>query len=188
MPSKKKTHPADAANLDRIARADHFNVHLRVSPTVKINETAATLREAVAIADRINEGRAGRRAIIYAITSEGPPATVPVEMQVAAREAASAATQEAPTEVEVRAVPRAPRGRQVQAEDAARRGEMPSPPDFSAPTHARYRGKLAQLVAMAEAKDAEALREFQINPISSSPKAMDRYRNLALMALAAQAG
>lgn len=32
----------------------------------------------------------------------------------------------------------------------------------------------------------EALKAFPINPVSSSPKAMDKYRNLAVIALEVQ--
>jgi hypothetical protein len=40
----------------------------------------------------------------------------------------------------------------------------------SKPTHARFRTKLAQIVALAEAGDIAALQAFEINPVSSSPK------------------
>jgi hypothetical protein len=70
--------------------------------------------------------------------------------------------------------------------EAALRGELPPPPDFSAPTHARFRNKLAAVIALAEAGDLDGLRAFQINPISSSPKAIKRYRDLCIMALEAR--
>ncbi|MCA3512096.1 MAG: hypothetical protein IOC96_02465, partial [Rhodobacter sp.] len=62
------------------------------------------------------------------------------------------------------------------------------PPDFSAPTHARFRGKLEGLIALAERGDIDALREVPINPVSSSPKALARYRNLCVIALEARIG
>ncbi len=71
--------------------------------------------------------------------------------------------------------------------EAAQRGELPQAPDFSAETHKRFRAKLTQIVAAAEAGDIEALRAFQINPVSSSPKAMAKYRDLAVIALEARA-
>ena len=58
---------------------------------------------------------------------------------------------------------------------------------ISKPTHARFRTKLAQIVAFAEAGDIAALQAFEINPVSSSPKAMARYRDLCVMAIAARA-
>jgi len=70
---------------------------------------------------------------------------------------------------------------------AASQGQMPVPPDFSAPTHKSYRGKLAKLIAMANAGDIDGLRAFAIDPVSSSRKALDRYRNHCVTALAALA-
>ena len=64
---------------------------------------------------------------------------------------------------------------------------MPQPPDFSKPTHARFRAKLDQIVALAEAGDIAALQAFEINPVSSSPKAMARYRDLSVIAITARA-
>jgi hypothetical protein len=77
-------------------------------------------------------------------------------------------------------------GMRAQIEADAMAGKLPSPPDFSAETHKRFRPKLAELVALAKAGKAAELKKYKINPISSSPKAMDRYRNLCLMALAAK--
>ena len=71
--------------------------------------------------------------------------------------------------------------------DQAQTGALPLPPDFSKPTHARFRAKLAQIVALAEAGDIDGLRAFEINPVSSSPKAMDRYRDLCVIAITARA-
>jgi len=71
--------------------------------------------------------------------------------------------------------------------DQAQSGALPQPPDFSKPTHARFRVKLAQIVAMVEAGDIAALQAFEINPVSSSPKAMARYRDLCVIAITADA-
>lgn len=67
-------------------------------------------------------------------------------------------------------------------------GKLPEPPDFSAKTHERFRGKLAKLVEMAVAGDIAGLKAMQINPCSTSPKALDRYRNRCVEALEARAG
>ena len=67
--------------------------------------------------------------------------------------------------------------------DQAQSGVLPQAPDFSKPTHARFRAKLAQIVALAEAGDIAALQAFEINPVSSSPKAIARYRDLCVIAL-----
>jgi hypothetical protein len=70
--------------------------------------------------------------------------------------------------------------------DQARTGALPQAPDFFKPTHARFRAKLAQIVALAEAGDIAALQAFEINPVSSSPKAMARYRDLCVIAITAR--
>jgi hypothetical protein len=70
----------------------------------------------------------------------------------------------------------------------AQSGVLPKAPDFSKPTHARFRSKLAQIVTLAEAGDIEALQAFEINPVSSSPKAMARYRDLCVIAITARTG
>ncbi|APF36730.1 hypothetical protein BOQ54_04815 [Chelatococcus daeguensis] len=79
-----------------------------------------------------------------------------------------------------------PFGKRAQIEADARAGKLPEPPDFSAETHKRFRNKLAAVVALANAGDLNGLRAFQINPVSSSPKAIARYRDLCVMALEAQ--
>lgn len=68
----------------------------------------------------------------------------------------------------------------------AQSGVLPQAPNFSKPTHARFRTKLAQVVALAEAGDIAALQAFEINPVSSSPKAIARYRDLCVFAIAAR--
>lgn len=80
-----------------------------------------------------------------------------------------------------------PLGKRAAILAAAEAGTLPEPPDFSAKTHARFRAKLAEIVTAADAKDLDALRAFEINPISSSPKAMAKYRDLCVIALEAQA-
>ncbi|QYK41067.1 MAG: hypothetical protein KF887_17010 [Paracoccaceae bacterium] len=89
---------------------------------------------------------------------------------------------------ETEAAPSAPRRRRdADLEAKARQGELPPPPDFSAPTHARFRAKLAALVELAGKADVSGLRAISINPVSSSPKALTRYRDLAVLAIEAQA-
>jgi hypothetical protein len=95
---------------------------------------------------------------------------------------------EAEAASEPAAAPTGPRRRRdADLEAKARQGELPPPPDFSAPTHARFRNKLEGLIALAEEGDAEALMAVAINPVSSSPKALARYRDLCLIAIAARA-
>ncbi|MCP6582410.1 hypothetical protein NL505_28690, partial [Klebsiella pneumoniae] len=61
-----------------------------------------------------------------------------------------------------------PLGKRAAALAAAQRGELPAAPDFSAATHTRFRSRLAEIVAMAEAGDIAGLRAVVINPISTS--------------------
>lgn len=61
-------------------------------------------------------------------------------------------------------------------------------PDFSAKTHTRFRPKLAAVVAMVEARDIEGLRNFHMNPSSTSPRAIMRYRDKAIAAIEASQG
>lgn len=78
---------------------------------------------------------------------------------------------------------RARDGKRAAVEAAAREGKLPEPPDFSAETHKRFRPKLAKLTEMAKAGDIEGLRAMEINPVSTSPRAMQRYRDLCVIAL-----
>jgi hypothetical protein len=80
-----------------------------------------------------------------------------------------------------------PMGKRAAILAAAQGGTIPAAPDFSAPTHARFRKKLAEVVAMVEAGNIEGLKAFPIKPVSSSPKAIARYRDLAVIALEAKA-
>ena len=71
--------------------------------------------------------------------------------------------------------------------DHAQTNALPQPPDFSKPTRARFHGKLAQIVALVEAGDIAGLQAFEINPVSSSAKALARYRDFCLIAIGARA-
>lgn len=86
-------------------------------------------------------------------------------------------------EEEPKALPAPVVGKRQAILDLAHTGALPRAPDFSKPTHARFRAKLAQIVALAEADDIAALQAFEINLVSSSPKAMARYRLLCVVAL-----
>lgn len=73
------------------------------------------------------------------------------------------------------------------AEQMAEKGKVPPALDFSAPTHARFRDALTEVVKAAKAGDVKALGAVKINPVSSSPKALDRYRKLCIKAVKAAA-
>ena len=86
-------------------------------------------------------------------------------------------------EEEPKAAPAPVVGKRQAILDQAQAGALPTAPDFSKPTHARFRTKLAQIVALAEAGDIAALLAFKINPVSCRPKATTRCRDLCVMAL-----
>jgi hypothetical protein len=71
--------------------------------------------------------------------------------------------------------------------EVAAAGIMPPAPDFSAETHRRFRKRLSEVEALAKAGDLKGLRAYAINPVSSSPRAIDRYRRAAIAALEARA-
>lgn len=77
-------------------------------------------------------------------------------------------------------------GKRAQAIASAEAGKLPSPPDFSAETHTRFRPRLAELVSLVKKGDIKALEAFEIKAVSTSPKAMARYRDLAVVALKAK--
>jgi hypothetical protein len=108
------------------------------------------------------------------------------------RTIASASDDQAPiqlTEPERATSPISPKpGKRKAVIEQAQAGALPASPDFSKPTHARFQAKLAKLVALAEAGDVEGLKAIEINPVSTSPKAMARYRDLAVMALCSREG
>ena len=91
-------------------------------------------------------------------------------------------------EEEPKAAPAPVVGKRKAILDQVQTGALPQAPDFSKPTHARFRVKLAQIVALAEAGDIAALQAFEINSVSSSPKAMARYRDLCVIAITARMG
>ncbi len=80
---------------------------------------------------------------------------------------------------------KAPAGQRAKIAADAANGIVPAAPDFSAETHKRFRPKLAQVVALVAAKDIAGLEAFEINPVSSSPKAIAKFRDLAVIALKA---
>jgi hypothetical protein len=168
------------------------------------NVAAAAERFERLLAARIGTDRAPKavKAILTAPGFETAEGRLVAEIDAcepdaAAEPAAPPVTQEQAAEpapvversAEPAPAPSAPRRRRdADIEAKARQGELPPPPDFSAPTHARFRTKLAALVELAGEADATGLRAIQINPVSSSPKALACYRDLAVMAIEARMG
>lgn len=280
---KRKMHPADIADRERIAEAVEFTAFLRLGPHHKIVERAQTLAGAALLANHIEDQHPGRKALVYAVLANGVSIPVPADMRQAAlnpatenedmtskplsaiqiaqltaivtgggfkransRDAAvkrflkvageagvkaaegflgmpfdkaceelraevealkadaivadlqKKSSRKAAVKVATGAAPEAPAkaekpakakplGKRAAILEAAQRGELPPVPDFSAETHKRFRPKLAKVVEMVEAGDIEGLKAFHINPVSSSPKAIARYRDLAIIALEARA-
>lgn len=112
------------------------------------------------------------------------PADKPAKAAKAGKPAKADKPAKAPKPPKVEAVKYSKR---ATVEQAAARGILPSAPNFMAETHARYRKKLAAIVAMVEAGDVAQLESLSIPLYSSSPRAMARYRDLAVVALKAQA-
>jgi hypothetical protein len=67
-------------------------------------------------------------------------------------------------------------------------GELPEPPDLSAPsTSPSDRKELAALTSLVEAGDIEGLRAYGIRPYYAGAIKLDRYRQCAVIALEARA-
>jgi len=65
-------------------------------------------------------------------------------------------------------------------------GEMPTPPDFSSASYAPDRKRLQELVDLADAGDAAALRAYAIKVYSAALEC-DRFRHRAILAIEARA-
>jgi len=176
-----KTKALTAAQIDTLAQ------HLSETPiepatsAKKAGDTFARL-----LAARIGAERAALSftSIMTAATADQAEARLTLVLDYGNTETAGEAI---PTVDEMpKAAAAAIIGKRQAILDQAQTGALPQEPDFSKPTHARFRAKLAQIVALAEAGDIAALQAFEINPVSSSPKARARYRDLALIAILAR--
>ncbi|MEP9370609.1 hypothetical protein [Mesorhizobium sp. KR1-2] len=184
----KKIHPADQADLDAIAQATHFVVHMRRGPADVFKQEAPTLAEAIVIAGQVRAENKGRDCLIYAITPEGNSIPVPKAMQRAIgglQTADAGPGPQDPTAPASKPARARPKSRRAEIAENAAMGVLPPAPDFSAETHRRFRGKLAEIVKLIEAGDVAALKAIEIKTYSSSPKALDSFRNLTVMALEA---
>jgi hypothetical protein len=203
----RKPHPADIANAAIVAAAVRFDIALFLGAGRYATGTAATLDEARDVAGHMEAmHRNGRRPLIYGVTADGRSGLVtdnlfnpstkvpdmikrsPIKAKKAKAKKAKPAAKtktKAPSKIVAKANGR-PLGKRAAVEAAAREGKLPSPPDFSAETHKRFRNKLEAVVELAKSGNISGLRKFEINPIGSSPKAIARYRDLCLMALEAK--
>lgn len=80
-----------------------------------------------------------------------------------------------------------PLSKRAQLLADAEAGKLPPVPNFTAETHAPFRNRLKALVELVKAKDVRGLQAVEIKPYQTSRKAMFKYRNLAVIALKAQA-
>jgi hypothetical protein len=177
-------HPADLSDIEKIAQATHFTIHLRSGPHDKVTKQAKTLAAAVRAADNLGKTGSGKRPMIYAVTADEMTVHVPAAMIAQARQEGATG----PRRAAGKAKGARPQGRRAEIAENAANGILPPMPDFSAETHKRFRGKLAEIVKLAEAGDVAALKAIEIKTYSSSPKAMAGYRDLAVMAIEARAG
>jgi len=207
----KKIHPADMAHAKAAAEAVRFDIALFAGG--KYHTAAAqTYEEACAEAARLAAKHpTSRRPLIYGITRDGRAGLITPAIMAIMKETTMTTTKKT-TKTQTPKAAKAPKakkaveakpakapangnaekparklGKRAQIEADAQPGKLPSAPDFSAPTHERFRPKLAEVVALAKAGDSKGLRAYKINPVSSSPKAILRYRDLCVTALEAKA-
>lgn len=166
---------------------------------IAADKAAAYLGHDFELAEHMVFERINGAASIPQVQAASPQ---PADQETAMEAAAEATTKprkrnraalETVAEARAEKAPKAPKadkpaaGKRAAILEAAQRGELPTPPDFSAETHKRFRPKLAAVVALVEAGAIEELEAFAINPVSSSPKAIAKYRDLAVIALKARA-
>jgi len=177
-----KTKALTAAQIDTLAQRLSETPIEPATSAKKAGDNLARL-----LAAKIGNDRAALAftSIMTAATAEQAEARLTLVLDYGNTEPASEA---APAIEELKAGTAPVIGKRQAILDQAQSGVLPQVPDFSKPTHARFRAKLAQVVALADAGDIEALRAFEINPVSSSPKAIARYRDLCVVAIAAQMG
>ena len=197
----KKPHPADVANSNIVAAAVRFDIALFIGAGRYAKDSAATLDEArIKAARLVAENPNGRLPLIYGITADGRSGLVTpassatnqtrtenemTKKAKAKKPAAKKAAANGNGKAEARRHPTG-MGKRAAIEAAAREGKLPTVPDFSADTHKRFRPLLAEVVALAKAGEIAKLRKVEIKPISSSPKAIQRYRDLCVIALSAK--
>ncbi len=182
-----KLKPLTAAQIDMLAQR---LCETPITPSVSAKKAGDTLAQLLVAG--IGTDRAARAftSVMTAATFEQAEARLTLVLDYGNTEPADDAADgivPAPADQLVTAIAPAI-GKRKAILDQAQTGALPQAPDFSKPTHARFRTKLAQIVALAEAGDIAGLQAFEINPVSSSPKAMARYRDLCVIAITARAG
>ena len=177
-----KTKPLTAAQIDTLAQRLS---EMPIAPSVGATKAGDNLARLLVAG--IGEERAALAftSIMSAATAEQAEARLTLVLEYGNSEPAG---EPIPASVDQTAAAITPViGKRQAIRDQAQSGALPEAPDFSKPTHARFRAKLAQIVALAEAGDIASLQAFEINPVSSSPRAMARYRDLCVITITARA-
>lgn len=212
MRQTAKPHATDVRDQGYVAEAIYFTAFCQRGPhdrrraqvDVVDGDRDGALTDTKAKAQAL-ANEMGKAALVYAVTAAGRSAHVtsiypeavggPTTMKTAtptptAYASKSAATKAAPAvkkavaaAVAKAAAPAAGKRAQVLAD--AQAGKVPTAPDFSADTHKRYRAQLERVQAMVAARDVKGLKAEEIKTSGSSGKALDRYRQLAVVALEA---
>ena len=177
-----KTKSLTAAQIDTLAQRLSETPIAPSTSAKKASDSLARL-----LAAQIGNERAALAftSIMTAATAEQAEARLTLVLDYGNTEPAAEA---APGQQEPKAANAPVIGKRQAILNQAQSGVLPQAPDFSKPTHARFRTKLAQIVALAEAGDIAALQAFEINPVSSSPKAIARYRDLCVIAITSRMG
>ncbi|RUU97858.1 hypothetical protein EOB36_25490 [Mesorhizobium sp. M6A.T.Cr.TU.017.01.1.1] len=173
---------ADAYNAEVSANATRFAASLFLGRGKFANAEANTREEIDAAAAQLSADNpnATAKPIIVAFDATGNQTVVSGKPHKAPK------AEKAPKAAKAPKADKPAGGKRAEILASAEAGTLPAKPDFSAATHGRFRKKLDEIIALVEAGDIKALKAYPINPISSSSKAMDRYRNLAVTALEAQ--
>lgn len=190
MTDEERTEAAEAEAVLRECGQDDGMAGLTTSAEEMIArdiEAAEAAENAAAAEAAANAPRAADPATDGILAAKAE-ARARAERKASERAAKQAARAEdyARRAAEADAEARSGRGFWRAAEEAVARSELPPAPDFSAPTHAPYRKKLQRLIELAQAGDAAGLRAVQINPTSTSPKTLIRWRDLAVRAIEAR--
>lgn len=177
-----KTKPLTAAQIDTLAQRLSETPIEPATSAKKAGDNLARL-----LAAQVGNDRAALAftSIMTAATAEQAEARLTLVLEYGNIEPVG---ETAPAANEPKAATAPVIGKRQAILDQAQSGVLPTAPDFSKPTHARFRAKLAQIVELAEAGDIAALQAFEINPVSSSPKAIKRYRDLCVIAIIARTG
>lgn len=182
-PKKESTMTSTEMNNDK--RAAALDIAAAEAPAPAPAKKAAKAKKAVAV-----DHSASNTLIADAIARDpelAAKAKAPAKPKAEKKPAQPKASKAAKEKAEKPKAEAKPLGKRAAILEAAQKGKLPPAPDFSAPTHARFRKKLDEVIALAKAGDIAALRAYEINPVSSSPKAIAKYRDLAVIALEAKA-